>query len=299
MDGEQGRRGRPGSAEASKDGAVTAEAEKRQNVLAEWQKPVIGMVHLLPLPGSAAHRAASVAQILDRAVAEAQLLADGGVDAILVQNTGDAPFTPHGRPETIACMSVVAAAISRAVARPLGINILANGGPEAIAVAHAVRALFVRIKVYCGAVVSTGGVVNGNATETLAFRRAIGADAIAIAADVYDRTSAPLGDLPLALMADLAHRHGHADALIVTGQSVADSLSRIRDVKAVVREAVVIAGGGTTDQNVGQFLKDCDGVIVGSSIKDTGHFVGMVDRARLDAYMRAVAAARGLGASRA
>jgi predicted TIM-barrel enzyme len=120
----------------------------------------------------------------------------------------------------------------------------------------------------------------------------VGAEHIAIAADIYDRTSAPLGDLPIAAMADLAHRHGHADALIATGHSVEDSLARIREVKAAISQAVVLAGGGTTQDNVGRFLAECDGVVVGSSIKDTGHFVGTVDPKRLDAYMRAVVAAR-------
>ena len=68
-------------------------------------------------------------------------------------------------------------------------------------------------------------------------------------------------------MADLAHRHGHADALIPTGHSAEDSLARIREVKAAVPDAVVLAGGGTTHQNVGRFLAECDGVIVGSSLK--------------------------------
>ena len=271
---------------------MTADVTGRENVFASWPKGVIGMLHLLPLPGSEDYRGEGLARIMDRAMAEAGVLAEGGVDAILVQNSGDGPFTLTGGPETIAYMSVIGAALRREIRCPLGVNILANGAVEALAVAHAIQASFVRIKVYCGAVVSTGGVVAGTATQALAFRRGIGGPHIAIAADVYDRTSAPLGDLPLALMADLAHRHGHADALIVTGHSVEDSLARIREVKAAVPDAIVLAGGGTTHHNVGRFLAECDGVIVGSSVKDTGGFVGTVDRARLDVYMEAVAAAR-------
>ncbi|HXG57185.1 MAG TPA: BtpA/SgcQ family protein [Vicinamibacterales bacterium] len=107
---------------------------------------------------------------------------------------------------------------------------------------------------YCGAVVSTGGIITGAATQALTFRRAVGAKHLAVAADVYDRTSAPLGDLPIAAMADLAHRHGHADALIATGHSVEDSLARIREIKRAIPDAVVLAGGGTTQNNVGSFL---------------------------------------------
>jgi len=256
-------------------------------------KPVIGMVHLLPLPGSEDYRGGGLDPILEQALAEARTLAAGGIDAIILQNSGDLPPAPEGEPETIAYMSVIGAALRHEVACPLGVNVLANGAVAALAVADAIEAAFVRIKVYVGAVVASEGLLTGAAREALAFRRRIGAGRIAIAADLYDRTSAPLGEMPIEVAADLALRHGHADALIVTGYSVEDSLSRIRAIKAELPGAVVLAGGGTTADNVGRFLECGDGVIVGSSIKDTGHFVGAVDPARLAAYMEAVAAARG------
>ncbi|MBA2305708.1 MAG: BtpA/SgcQ family protein [Acidobacteria bacterium] len=266
--------------------------EAPRNLFATWDKAIIGMVHLLPLPGSDGYGGTGISAITERAIAEARVLADGGVDALLIQNSGDEPCTLHGGPETIAYMSVIGARIQQSVRCAVGVNILANGAVEALAVAHAIDAQFVRIKVYCGAVVSTGGIIAGAATQALTFRRAVGAKHVAIAADIYDRTSAPLGALPIAAMADLAHRHGHADALIATGHSVEDSLARIREIKAAIPQAVVLAGGGTTQNNVGSFLAECDGVVVGSSVKDSGHFVGTVDRARLDAYMQAVARAR-------
>ncbi len=257
------------------------------------RKLVIGMVHLLPLPGSEDYRGGGLGPILERARREACTLAAGGIDAIMLQNTGDLPPARDGEPETIAAMSVIGAALRREVACPLGVNVLANGAVAALAIAQAIEASFVRIKVYVGAVVTTEGLLMGAAKEALTFRRRIGAERIAIMADVYDRTSAPVGDMPIAVAADLALRHGHADAAIVTGYSVEDSLARIGDIKAAIPGAVVLAGGGTTAENVGRFLACCDGVVVGSSIKDTGQFVGTVDPERLAAYMDAVASARG------
>jgi len=240
------------------------------------RKLVIGMVHLLPLPGSEDYRGGGLGPILERACEEARTLAAGGIDAIMLQNTGDLPPARDGEPETIAAMSVIGAAIRRAVACPLGVNVLANGAVAALAIAQVIEASFVRIKVYVGAVVTTEGLLIGAANM----------------ADVYDRTSAPVGDMPIAVAADLALRHGHADAAIVTGYSVEDSLARIRDIKAAIPGAIVLAGGGTTAENVGRFLEYGDGVVVGSSIKDTGQFVGTVDPARLAAYMEAAALAR-------
>ncbi len=57
-------------------------------------KAVIGMVHLEPLPGSP-RWAGSMEEISRAALADAQALADGGVDALLVENFGDVPFSPR------------------------------------------------------------------------------------------------------------------------------------------------------------------------------------------------------------
>jgi hypothetical protein len=265
---------------------------KQKNFFVPLPKPVIGMVHLLPLPGSEDYDGNGLTPILERALEEAHTLARGGVDAILIQNTGDLPPSAEGGPETIAYMTAIGAALQREIGVPLGVNILANGAVSALAVAHAIGADFVRIKVYVGAVVGSEGVLQGAAREALEFRRKVGAAQIAIAADVYDRTSAPVGEMPIGVAADLAWRIGHADALVVTGYSVEDTFERMRAVKATVPDAIVLAGGGATAQNVAQFFQICDGVIVGSSVKDSGKFVGKVDATRLAAFMDAANAAR-------
>lgn len=266
--------------------------KERQNFFAQWNKPVIGMAHLLPLPGAEDYDGGGLEPILERALTEARTLDAGGVDAILLQNTGDLPPRAQGGPETIAYMSVIGAAMRRECKCALGVNILANGTGSALAVAHASGADFVRIKVYVGAVVGTEGILQGTAREALEFRRYIGAEHIAIAADVYDRTSAPVGELPIEVAADLAWRMGHADALVVTGYAVDDSLGRIREVKIALPDAFVLAGGGATASNLKDFFEFADGVVVGSSIKDTGKFVGKVDAAKLAAFMEAATSAR-------
>jgi membrane complex biogenesis BtpA family protein len=255
-------------------------------------KPVIGMLHLLPLPGTEDYDGKGFNPILDRACEEGRILAAGGIDAILLQNTGDLPPSERGEVETIAYMSVIGAALRREIQTPLGVNILANGASSALAVAHAIDAAFVRIKVYIGAVVTTEGILQGASREALEFRRKVGAEHISIAADVYDRTSAPVGEMPIGIAADLAWRIGHADALVVTGYSVEDSFARMREVKRTLPNSILLAGGGATADNIGQFLSTCDGVIVGSSIKDTGRFVGKVDAMRLARFMEAAHTAR-------
>ena len=259
---------------------------------AKLNKPVIGMIHFLPLPGSAAYDGRGIGPVLERALADGRLLAEEGVDAILIQNTGDLPATGDGGPETVAHMSMLGTLLRQAIQTPLGVNILANGAESALAVAHAIGADFVRIKVYVGAVIGIGGVIQGAAQRAQDFLRRIGPARIEIAADVYDRTSRPVVELPIEEAAVQASFHGRAQALVVTGASVDDSLERLQRVKAAVSDKPVYAGGGTTAANVDQFLAVCDGVIVGNAVKSGPAFQGQVDRDRLRTYMDAARAAR-------
>ena len=75
-----------------------------------------------------------MAHVIDRALADAQALIEGGLDALLVENFGDVPFAP-GRAEaaTVAALSVAASAIRAAwPATPLGINVLRNDARSAL-----------------------------------------------------------------------------------------------------------------------------------------------------------------------
>ncbi len=52
---------------------------------------VIGMVHVLPLPGTPRNWA-TIDQIAERACADAKTYVEEGVDAVLVENMHDIPF---------------------------------------------------------------------------------------------------------------------------------------------------------------------------------------------------------------
>ncbi|MCK6461145.1 MAG: phosphorybosylanthranilate isomerase, partial [Planctomycetes bacterium] len=88
--------------------------------------PVIGVVHLLPLPGSPRY-GGSMAAVLRRAVSDARAYERGGADAVVVENYGDAPFFKEALPaEAVAALACAAAAVRDAVRLPLGINALRN-----------------------------------------------------------------------------------------------------------------------------------------------------------------------------
>ena len=255
------------------------------------ERTVIGMVHLPSLPGSPRWNG-SMARVVASALADARALIGGGVDALLVENFGDAPFTP-GRvePATVAAMSVVAAEVRRALpGTPLGVNVLKNDARAALAVAAAVGAEFIRVNVHAGAVLADQGIVQSDAYGTLRDRRLLGVN-VAIFADVGGKHAVPLAPVELEQTArDLVHR-GLADALVVSGPATgqATPLAEVKRVRSAVPNVPLLIGSGVTAETAAELLSVADGLIVGTSVKRDGDVEQPVDRARVE---KLVAAAR-------
>src|SRR2546425_9152836 len=115
-------------------------------------RTLIGMVHLQPLPGSPRWEG-SMARVIEAALADARALVEGGIDALLVENFGDAPFTA-GRVDaaTVAGVTAVAAGIRRAFDQTLlGGHALKNEAPPAPARACPVGGRLARGQVPTGA----------------------------------------------------------------------------------------------------------------------------------------------------
>src|SRR5688500_2043902 len=97
-------------------------------------KPLlIGVVHLWPTPG-APRFSGDMEAVLERAAADARSLADGGCDALIVENFGDVPFFRGAvPPETTAAMALAIAAVRRSAPKlVLGVNVLRNDARAAL-----------------------------------------------------------------------------------------------------------------------------------------------------------------------
>src|SRR5262245_16979032 len=90
--------------------------------------PLIGDVHLPPLPGTPRYHGETMTAIIDRALRDAEAFESGGMNGIILENHGDIPFLKPAEigPEIIAAMSAIAARVAQAVSVPVGINLLAN-----------------------------------------------------------------------------------------------------------------------------------------------------------------------------
>lgn len=267
-------------------------------LLPEWRNvrwPVIGMLHVPPLPGAPANRDPLPA-IAERVLRDAAALAEGGVHGLMVENFGDAPFYPARVPaHTIAQMTRIAALVRERLDLPLGINMLRNDGRGALAVAHAVGAQFIRVNVLSGARVADQGILHGMAHTLLRERVALQATEIRILADVNVKHSAALGaGRPLdGEVADLCARGG-ADALIVSGPRTGQpiDLDELRVVRSAAGRTPVLVGSGVTPDNVAALLPHCDALIVGSALKRDGRAAQPVDRARVTALLARIAEVR-------
>ena len=251
---------------------------------------LIGMVHVAPLPGSPRWEG-SMERVVDAAVHDARTLVEHGMDALLVENYGDAPFTP-GRvePSTVAALAVVAREIRRGLPQtPLGINVLKNDARAALAVACAVGARFIRVNVHAGAVLADQGVVQSDAYHTLRDRRLLGME-VAIFADVGGKHAVPLAPIDLEQHArDLTHR-GLADGLVVSGQATgaATPIEDLKRVRSAVPDVPLLVGSGVTPESAPDLLSVADALIVGTALKHDGDVNAPVDPDRVRRLVAAV-----------
>jgi uncharacterized protein len=250
--------------------------------------PVIGMLHAPPLPGSS-RAAATLDEIVQAVLQDAQTLTAAGVHALMLENFGDAPFFPGRVPRhTVAAMTRLACEVRRESNLPLGINVLRNDGCSALAVAAAAGADFIRVNVLCGARVTDQGVIEGIAHRLLRRRRILDCGHISILADVDVKHSAPLAARPIAdEIADVIQRGG-ADAIIVSGSATGSSVDveQLRIAKEAAGRTPVLAGSGASADNLGELLPHVDGLIVGTSLKAAGVATNPVDALRAGRFMR-------------
>jgi hypothetical protein len=257
-------------------------------------RAVIGMVHLRALPGSPLW-AGSMEAVVEAALDDARALAEGGVDALLVENHGDAPFAA-GRVDagTVAGLAVAVGAIRSALPLPLGVNVLKTDALSALAVAAAAGARFIRVNVHVGAVVADQGLLQSGAHDTLRYRRLLGVD-VKILADVQAKHGAPLAPVPIEQEARDCVTRGLADGLVVSGAATGEAtpLADLQRVRRAVPGAPLLVGSGATPETAAALLGVADGLIVGTSLKRAGVLSNPVDPERVRRLVEAARGSRG------
>jgi membrane complex biogenesis BtpA family protein len=252
------------------------------------------MIHLDALPGAPAFDG-------DREAVRAAMLRDarrleaGGVDGLMVENFGDAPFYADDVPKhVVASMAALVSDLTREVDLPVGVNVLRNDAEAALSIAQAAGAVLVRVNVHTSAQLTDQGIVTGKAPETVRLRDRLEAD-VSILADVDVKHSAALAERPLPEeVAELVER-GHADGIVASGAGTGhetdwDHLQGVVTARdSLDSDVPVFVGSGVTSETVADTLDLADGVIVGTDLKEDGETTAPVDEQRV---RNLVAAAR-------
>ena len=256
---------------------------------------VIGMIHVQALPGTP-HANLSIPEIVRQAAEEAQMLEQAGFDAVLIENMHDRPYLRRQvGPEIVAAMTAVGGEVRRRVSCPIGVQVLAGANREALAVAQACEASFIRAEGFVFSHVADEGIFSdADAGELLRYRRQIGAERIAIVADIRKKHSshALTQDVDIAEWARAAEFFG-ADGVVVTGVATGQPASPA-DVDAVAAAAgiPVWVGSGVQVDDLTDWWGRADGLIVGSSLKEDGVWSNRLEPARLEALIGRIRALR-------
>jgi membrane complex biogenesis BtpA family protein len=256
--------------------------------LFKTRTPIIGVVHLLPLPTSP-RWGGSLKAVIDRAEQEATALASGGVNGIIVENFFDAPFTKNQvDPAVVSAMTVVVERIQNLVTLPLGLNVLRNDGKSAMAIANCVKAQFIRVNILTGVMATDQGLIEGEAHQLLRYRRELGAD-VKILADVLVKHARPLSSPNLTVAVKDTIERGLADGVILSGWATG-SPPNLEDLELACDAAAgtpVFIGSGANWENINTLMQAANGVIVSSSLKRHGQISQPIDPIRVSQFVEA------------
>lgn len=253
-------------------------------------KAIIGMIHVLPLPGSPLW-GGSLRVVINRARKEFALYREAGIDAVMIENMHDRPYCkPPLERQTVEAMAEVARNLRFLDGKiPIGIQMLEAANVEAIEIAATADLDFVRAEGYVYAHIGGCGIIEGSARSILNRRRELGAEHIKVLADVKKKhcAHALTADISLTNTAKQAEFF-LADGIIVTGDFTGLPTKAEDVIEArKATELPLFVGSGVTPDNFGATLQkqsdhnNPDGFIVGSFFKRAGFWENEIEIERV------------------
>ena len=251
-----------------------------------FEKPIIGMCHLLALPGDPGYdRKVGMRAVVDDARANLQALQAGGVDAIMFSNEFSLPYLTKVASVTVAAMARVIAELYAEIRIPFGVNVLWD--PYAsLDLAVATGAMFVR-EIFTGVYASDFGLWDTNCGAIVRHQHAIGAAGIKLFFNILPEAASYLASRDIVSVARSTVFNTAPDALCISGLTAGQETSSatLRLVKDALPNVPIVANTGVHLQNVTEQLCIADAAIIGTAFKRDGVFENPVDAARVRALM--------------
>lgn len=235
------------------------------------RKPLLGMLHLDPLPGQPG--SPGLEALLARARADLRALEAGGASGALLENWKDESEGPFLDPAGACALGALAAILARESRLPLGVNVLPNDYRTAFGLAPC-GVSFVWLDVFVDAVRTDYAYsqvppfeVQVDLADLRAWRARL-APEVALLASVHPKHYALLDASDTLEASTRRAVEAGADAIVVTGSATgsAPEPERVARVRAAC-ELPVIVGSGVRADNAAALLAHADAAIVGSSLK--------------------------------
>lgn len=232
------------------------------------KKVIIGMVHLLPLPGNPDYRGDN-AEIERRAIEDAKTLIEGGVDALMVENFYDWPQYSTEIPlEAYSLMLNICTKIKAFCTIPFGLNIEMNAFRQEWIMAYAVGADFIRVEAFVDNRAGSFGYIEACSTPLARLMKDFPSKTM-LFTDVHTAETYGCPEVAINELAQNAIGH-ESSAIIVTENDQCRKIT-VEDVKSM-RETIgdfpILVGAGVKPHNVLEYLEYADGAIVGRGFKD-------------------------------
>lgn len=253
------------------------------------EKPIIGMCHILALPGDPGYDAEKgMDWVVTRARQDLLALQRGGVDAILFSNEFSLPYLT--KVETITSVSVarVIGELKSDIRIPYGVNMLWDPSAS-IDVAMATGGQFVR-EIFTGVYSSDFGLWNTDAGKIIRHQHAIGAQSVKLFFNIVPEAARYIGERDIADIARSTIFNARPDALCVSGLTAGAETSSqtLEQVKNVAKDTPVFANTGVRENNVQDQLAIADGAIVGTAFKYESVTWNAIEEARVASFMSKV-----------
>lgn len=205
----------------------------------------------------------------------------------------DVPYVQekHLGPEITASMTRVAIEMRKEAPNlPMGIQILACGNKQALAVAKAANLQFIRAEGFVFGHVADEGYTDACAGSLLRYRKQIQADDVLVLTDVKKKHSshAITSDVTLGETVHAAEFF-LTDGVILTGQATGSPADEreLNDLFGKTKLPIVI-GSGVTLENVSTYFPKSNGLIIGSYFKEGGQWQSPLSERRVVEFMERI-----------
>lgn len=250
------------------------------------EKPIIGMLHMLPMPGDPNYdKTGGMKKILGAARQELHALQAGGVDAVMFSNEFSLPYLTETEPITAIAMAKIIGALTDEISVPFGVNVLWDCYAT-VDLAAATGATFAR-EVFTGVYGSDFGLWNTSIGKLARHRVAHDASDVRLIFNVVPEAAAYLGDRDLPSLVRTTIFNCKPDAVAVSGATAgtATNPALLAQSKEAAGDVPVFANTGVRVETIQEQLSIADGAVVGTAFKDAGVFENSCDTGRVQEFM--------------